>query len=573
MKKNLFIFLLFCIIALFLLLNANAQTLDHKNQIKINYKKDPIEQLKEETLSFFQPIQGRVTAIDGSSIKISFDRKESVIKGMRLQVFKEGADFIHPVTKERIGKMEIPVGIVEIESFSDGQVIARTIKGKAEDFGQAKVKIPALKPRILFYQGSIDWFLGDSYYQALKGSGRFELVDAVEETGDIKKLISEAKAKNAIAILILSSKKQDKNMAVTQSLFWVEEPKEFSLKEVLISADYVNELRLKSGFPGMKATEMLFSYDLPFYASKIIAGDFDGNRSTDIALVSGDVVRFYTSLVDLDLLFELRLPSKGDIVWIDKVYIEELGSKDIILITAKQDNDLVSYIFELKGNKFIQLWRSEGMFIRGYNNKIIGQSYSPAEGYEGNIFTIAYAEKIFKKDVKIKLPPGINLYDFHEVYSPEGKKAIVSWDDNGYLRLLDETGSIQWASKEDFGGFSLSFPKESLSGLFDKGRWSIKDRLIFKDGEVYIPKRKPIFGQAKGLGFKESAIKAVWWNGFTVEERDLISGIGGEILDYAVTEDRIMLLTKPLLGIKPKNILKGESPLGVMLYIYSTRGI
>lgn len=576
MKKNFFIFLLFCLITLFLIMNANAQTaqtdrLSASIKTGTPEKTTPLEQLKEDTLLFFQPVKGKIIDIDGMFVKVSFDQKESVLKGMRLQAFKEGADFIHPITKERLGKTEIPIGSIEIESIISGQAAGRIIKGKADDFKGAKVKIPAIKPRVLFYQGGIDWFLGDSYYQSLKDSGRFELVDTAEETSDISKIISEAKAKNAITALVMSSEKQDKNIIITQRLFWVDDSKQFSERKVTVSIDYVNELRLKSGLPGMRAVEMLFSYDLPFSANRITAGDFDGDRTADIALVSGDLVSFYTSRVDLSLLWQLKLPSKGEIVWIDRADIKSSG-KEAILITARHDNDYISYIYELQGNEFVQLWRSDGIFIRGYGNKILGQKYSPSEGYDGNIFLIAYTENSFKKTANFKLPLNLNLYDFQYVYSPDGRQAILSWDENGFLKLLDESGAVQWMSKEDFGGFSTSFAKESLSGMFDKGRWSIKDRLIFKDGEVYAPKRKPILGKARGLGYKESTIKAFWWSGFTVEERDFIDDIGGEIIDYAVTEDRIMVLSKPLLGIKAKNILKGESPFGIMLYIFSTKG-
>lgn len=573
MKKNIFIFLLFCLITLFLILNANAQTAGQKAVANNNLsdKTIPLDPLKEEAFSFFQLVKGNIIHVEGSSVKISFNLKEPAIKGMRLQAFKEGADFIHPITKERLGKIEIPVGSIEIESIISGQAVGKIIKGKAEDFKDAKVKIPAIKTKALFYQGNIDWFLGDSYYQSLKDSGRFELVDTGIETSDISKIISEAKAKNAITALVMSSEKQDKNIIITQRLFWVDDSKQFSEKKVTVSIDYVNELRLKSGLPGMRAVEMLFSYDLPFSASRLTAGDFDGDRTADIALVSGDIVRFYTSRVDLSLLWEIRLPSRGDIAWIDKADIKGSG-KDVVLITARQDNDYVSYIYELQGSGFVQLWRSDGIFIRGYGNKILGQKYSPSEGYEGKVFLITYTDNSFKKSENLKLPPNLNLYDFQYVYSPDGKQAFLSWDENGFLKLLDESGAVQWMSKEDFGGFSTSFAKESLSGLFDKGRWSIKDRLIFKDGEVYAPKRKPILGTARGLGYKESEIKAFWWNGFMVEEREFIGDIGGEIIDYAVTEDRVMVLSKPLLGVKAKNILKGESPFGVMLYIFSTKG-
>ncbi len=564
MKKNILLFLIFCLLTFFLLMNANAQPV-------MLQKSNPLEPLKEEALSFFQPVKGKIIQVDGASVKISFDSKEPITRGMRLQAFKEGADFIHPITKEHLGKIETLIGNIEIDSFEQVHALGRIIKGKPEDFKDAKVKVPAFKITTLFYQSSIDWFLGDAHYQALKESGRFELIDTGIETNDITKILAEAKAKNTQIALVMTSERQDKGLIVTQKLFWVEDSKQFSEKKASVSIDYVNELRLKSGLPGMRATELLFSYDLPFSANRITAGDFDGDRSADIALVSGDIVRFYTSRVDLSLLWQLRLPARGEVVWIDKAAIKDNG-KDVILITARQDNDYISYIYELQGGEFVLLWSSDGIFIKSYGDKILGQNYSPSEGYEGNIFFITYSDKSFKKGDNFKLPLNLNIYDFQHIYSPDGKQAILAWDEKGYLRLLDLNGAILWTSKEDLGGFSSSFAKESLSGLFEKGKWSIKDRLMFKDGEVYAPKRKPILGKAKGLGFKESTIKAFWWNGFTVEERDLIEDIGGEIIDYAITEDRIMILSKPLLGIKAKNILKGESPLGVMLYIFSSKG-
>ena len=573
MKKNILIFLLFCLITLFLILNANAQTAGLKTDIKTNLAemKHPLSPLKEDLLSFFMPVRGKITHIDGANVKMSFDLKEPLRKGMRLQAFKEGSDFIHPITKERLGKLEMPIGHIEIESITNGQASGRIIKGKAEDFENANVKIPATKIRTLFFQGGVDWFIGDSYYQSLKESGRIELIDTGIQTDDVTKIISEAKGKNTYITIIMSSERQDKNIVITQKLFWTDDSKKFSEKKASVSLDYVNELRLRSGLPGMKAVEMLFSYDLPFSASRLTAGDFDGDRSIDIALVSGDIVRFYTSRVDLSLLWQLNLPSKGEIVWIDTADVRGSG-KESILITSKQDNDFTSYIYELRGSEFVQLWRANSTFIRGYGNKILGQMYSPSQGYEGNVFYITYSDNTFKKGEDLKLPPALNIYDFQQLYSPDGSRVVFSWDENGYLRLSDEAGSIKWMSKEDYGGFSISFKKESLSGMFERGTWSIKDRLILKDGEVYIPKRKPILGTAKGLGYKESALKALWWNGITVEERDFIDDIGGEIIDYAVTEDRVVVLSKPLFGIKAKNILKGESPLGIMLYIFSTKG-
>lgn len=570
MKKNLLIFVLFCLITFFLMLNANAQTVGQKTEVKGDTR-SPLDPLRDDILSFFLPVRGKVIAIDGLFVKMSFGPKELIRKGMRLQAFKEGADFIHPVTKEPLGKIEIPIGYLEIESLQQDYARGRIIKGKPEDFKDAMVKIPAIKTRTLFYQGNLDWFGGETYYQMLKDSGRFELIDTGIKTDDIAKIISEAKSKNAALAVVMSSEKKGKMLFITHRLYWIDDASLFSEKKVAVDTAYLKELRAKSGLPGMKAVELLFSYDLPFSADRIIAGDFGGDGGMNIALISGGIIRFYTSQVDLNLRWQLVLPVKGDIIWIDKSDINRNG-KEEILLTAWQDDDIVSYIYELQDNEFISLWSAKSTFIRGYGDKILGQKFSSTEGFEGNVFQIVYSGNTFKTGEKLKLPVNLNIYDFQHLYSPDGRQAVISWNEDGYLMLFDENGSQIWISKEDYGGFSTSFRKVSLSGLFEKGRWSIKDRLIFKDGEVYAPKRNPLLGVAKGLGYKDSTLKAFWWNGLSMEERNLIDDIGGELIDYSLTEDRILILSKPLLGVKAKNILKGESPLGVMLYIFTVRG-
>ena len=572
MKKNILIFILFCLITLFLMLNANAQTVEQRATIKTTSSQiTPLAPLKDDILSFFLPVRGRIIQIEGTSVKMSFDLKDPLRKGMRLQAFKEGTDFIHPVTREPLGKIEIPIGNIEIEALHKDYIIGKIIKGKPEDFRDAMVKIPSIKTRTLFYQGNLDWFAGDLYYQMLKDSGRFELIDTGIQTDDISKIISEAKAKNASVVVVMSSAKQNKSLHITHKLYWTDDATMFSEKKITVDIAYIKELRAKSGLPGMKAVEMLFSYDLPFTAARIIAGDFAGDGNVNIALISGAVIRFYTSQVDLNLLWQLKLPSRGDIIWIDTADINSNG-KEEILITSWHDNDIISYIYELQGSQFIQLWSSKNLFIRGYGGKILGQKFSSSSGFEGSVFQILYTGNTFKTGEKLSLPQNLNIYDFQHLYSPDGRQAIVSWNEEGYLMLSDEKGSLLWTSKEDYGGFATSFKKMSLSGIFEKGSWSIKDRLILKDGEVYAPKRNPLLGVAKGLGYKDSALKSFWWNGFSLEESVVIDDVGGEIIDYSITEDKFFILTKPILGIKAKNILKGESPLGVMLYVFIARG-
>jgi hypothetical protein len=58
----------------------------------------------------------------------------------------------------------------------------------------------------------------------------------------------------------------------------------------------------------------------------------------------------------------------------------------------------------------------------------------------------------------------------------------------------------------------------------------------------------------------------------SMDEGVLVDGIKGTLLDYALAGDKMIVLASPFLGVKFENILKGENPLGAMLYIYSVQG-
>lgn len=527
--------------------------------------------LKNEVISYFRPLSGKIISVDGNSVKINIGTKDLVRPGMRLYAFRKGAAFIHPVTKEPMGNIELPIGSIEIISADPNESSGIIIKGKPEDFSDAFVKITETKIRLLFYQGNVDWFLGDSYFHALKESGRFELLDIAPEIKDISNIISEARAKEATIVLILNSEDLQDNVNITQRLIWVDDSRQFSEKSALVSSSQIKELRYRSPLVGSIDSAPILSYRIPFGARQVVIADIDGDGNGEIIFSSGDKIRIFSVSVDLKFLWEFKIPSTNEILWIDVIDINK-NKKEEILITSYRDGDVTSYIYEIKDNNFIQLWSAKDIFIRRLGSGIIGQEYTKADGYYGKVFNISYNNGIYKKDKEMNLPEGINIYDFQIIKSPDGKQGILSWDEKGYIHLFNEKGSRIWVSTENMGGFLTEFKKESLSGLTDKGKWSVKDRLIIKNNDVLIAKRKPLVSQAKGLGYKNSEIRSLWWNGINVEESTFIESIDGEVLDYAISSDRIFILTRPLFGITPKNILKGENPFGLVMHIFSLKG-
>jgi hypothetical protein len=529
-----------------------------------------MKQLKDETLSYFNPVSGKVTSVEGSSVKIEPGSLESVKKGMRLTAFREGVNFIHPVTKEPLGKIELPVGVIEVTSVTEREAAGVILRGDPAQFADAKLKIPATKVKMLFYQGDIDWFLGDAYYQMLKETNRFELIDTDNETNDIPKILAEAKTKGADAALILTSGTSAGQVTVKQKLFWVGDAKEFAGKEVTADISSVQELKLRAGIFMPREGEILLSFHLPFKADRLATGDLAGDGNMEIVLAYGNKIRIYRQGVDLKSLEEFSVPA-SEIIWLDTIDINKDG-RDEILITAMKGDEVVSFIYGLKDSSYVQLLAIKDTFLRKIGSRTIAQEFSKSDGYEGPVYFFTFKAGTIEKGDNLKLPAGVNIYDFQLFNSPEGKQSVAAWTENGFLNIYNGEGIRVWAGKEDFGGFSTAFSKEGGSIFVDRGKWSVKDRLLLANNELLAPKRKPLLGMAKGLGYSQSSLKGLWWNGAAIEERAFVENAGGDMLDYDVAGDRVIVLSKSTVSSGAMKIFKGESPFGVMLYIYSLKG-
>ncbi len=549
--------------------------------------------LKEEILAYFVPVTGNISSVDGQSVTIDKGTSAAVKVGMRITVFKEGAPFIHPVTKEPLGNVQAQVGTVDVISVDTSSAKGTTITGRPEDFKGAKVKIPARKIRLLFYQGNIDWYLGDAYYHSLLDSGRFELIDTALLNATPAEVIAEAKAKGAEVALVLNSEEEKTNVEVAQKLYWVTDGKQFSETKTSIHVAMVKQLKFSSGVFAPREGEALLSYKMPFSARRLTVGDFDGNGNPEIVLASGDHIGVYKPDINLKLLWEFDPAGTGEILWIDTIDLKKNGRDAILIttlsngkpVTSMTDDDsfsrsrtagastrVRSYIYVLEGDKFKLIWQADDILIRKIESGIIAQSFSAGEGFEGKMYAIDYADGRFKNGSEIKLPQGVNIYDFQYVYAPDGRRALFAWGDNGVLNFYNDKGIRTWVSKEDFGGFADAYKKESGNLMIEKGSWTLKDRLVAYNAEVLAPKRKAMLNFARSIGYSSAELRSFWWNGISVEETSFLEEIGGNILDYTVIGDRLLVLVKPYLLSNAMDLLKGHNPMGITLYIFSTKG-
>ncbi len=530
---------------------------------------DPVMRLADETLQFFKPANGKIVSVEGNTFTAEMNTKEGLKTGTRLNILKEGEPFRHPVTREILGRVESQAGKAEVRTAQGDQISGTIVDGTAR-IGD-KLRLSETKVKMVFVQDkSVDWYLGDDLYRKFKATGRVEMADTALETSDSKKAVEEAKKLNAEIAVLITAKEADKGTLLREQAFWASDGSRFYDAEIKVDVSFAKDLKLGGEYFSGMSGEALLHYDLPFGARFIVTGDFDGDGKQEVGLSTGKDLRTYLPGVDLKPLWELKGNASDDHLWVDTVDLNRNG-KDELIITSLRNGEVYSTIHEFDGTEFRKLWEGK-FFARKSGSGLIGQKYSQDEGFEGDVFAVIWDGSTFRTGDKLKLPKGVNIYDFVNLEGPGNNRLVVAYDEKGFLSVFDEKGIRIWRSSASVGTFNVTFKKKSPASYIQESEWSIKDRLSERNKEVMVIHKIPFIEMAKGLGHKKSLIKAFRWSGFSMTESVLIDDVPGTLIDYALVGDKIVVVSSPFLGVKFENVLKGENPLVTHMYIYSARG-
>ncbi len=184
-----------------------------------------------------------------------------------------------------------------------------------------------------------------------------------------------------------------------------------------------------------------------------------------------------------------------------------------------------------------------------------------------------------------ELPPGMNIYDFNFIESPEGERWIVAFDDYGYLNLYNEKGTRVWRSKKDYGEGVKSYEKESDRSVVDVKtddesttihslqEWTVNDKIHVMGKSAIVIDRIPVSTKVPGLGIKRSQIVGLRWMGPSLEESPIFKDIPGNVKDISIIGDSVYVLAGPAMGFDIKRLFKGKSPVVSKLYVYSLKGM
>lgn len=544
-----------------------------------------IETMLQTTTSYFRPVKGQIVFNAGKQVVVNIGSKDFVTLGMRLHVLREDAPFRHPVTKEPLGRLESLVGKLQIREVRNDTSLADILEGDVKE-GDT-VRISELKISLLFCQSrDTDWQLAEHYYRKLKESGRFQMIDTALETNNPEEILEEARRVRADVALHLSTKRTEKDAFLAQELYWASDGQKIGSMEVKIDQNLVRELSLGEKFFPLEKHEPLIRFDVPTAAKLMMICDVDGDGKKELLFSTGSDLIVYSLDKDLHPALggiSIKGTKHDNHIWIDAIDLNKNGRDEIIVTSLKgsavisdyeqstKTDDIVSSLYEHDGKEFTLLYQGNG-FMRKIGQKLYMQPYTRSLGFEGEVSELFW-DQVVKKGDALKLPAGVNIYDFILLEDLQSESLLLAYDENGYLTLYDRNGLSLWRSKTSIGAFLTTFKKSAPSVMVDRGTWSVKDRLLFRQKEILYIKRIPFLDIVKGFGYKKSEIRSLRWDGYTMEERTVVDGVNGTILDYAVTNDNIFILASPVFGIRAGNILKGDNPIRTELLVYPLQGI
>jgi hypothetical protein len=574
--------------------NASAKTSEDTN---------PVNALRDSTLSYFYPVSGTVIMKDGETVIVSFRKSKELKKGMRLSVYREDKPFYHPVTKEPIGKTESLTGRVEIEKKledykgekPDAEIYLCKIISDSPGIDDT-ARIPSSVINLAFFQDkNTDWALSEAYFNVLKDSGRFHLLESYTKTLEPQELSRLARGLKAEVFVLFSTLTRDNNIFLNSKLFWAEDAEPFAEIEEMVGPALIREFSEMDELisAGFIEGEPWGSYRLE--GGRLIAmGDVDGNDVRELIVSDGHAIRVYEYKQEPRELSLIKGNSQERHLSLDVLDLNNNGKAEIYVTSLldidfdpdladgamkrkESRNQISSFVFEYDTDAgYRRIWHSSSYVTRVIGKSLLMQEYSPYRSFTGPVYKVTWKDGQYKTGEVIDLPEGINIYGFTYMDPQDtGKGNILAFDENGYLNLYHGSEVI-WKSKGTYGQFDTELNEKSYSVSDPDRKTVVRGRLLTvkteKGREVMVVKRIPYINRLKGFGYRKAEVYSFWWDGDEMVKTLILGDIDGSVTDYWLEGDTLLLIGEPNLFMFLKGSLSGDIMKKSILYFYNLEG-
>ncbi|MBI4653893.1 MAG: VCBS repeat-containing protein [Nitrospirae bacterium] len=538
-----------------------------------NKNGNPIYKLRDSVISYFYPVSGVVTGVEKGLVKVKFHTGKKLREGMRFSIFREGKPFYHPVTKELVGRAETFIGKIEIKKPANGEYLCTVTEG-ATEVGDI-VRISSSKIRLAFFQHrKTDWELSEMFYNSLKESGRFIIIDSYTKTYEPEKLSKIAKGLDAEISILLSSYSKDGKLYLNSRLIWSEDSKVFAEIEEPVGADLLGTLKTEETFVSITTAtgEPWGSHELAA-GRLIVMGDVDGDGVKELVISDGNNIRIYDFKEEPKEIWAIKGNPQEEHLSIDVLDVNNNGRAEIFVTSMMGEDTMSSYVLEYDTSEgYRKIWEKAPYFFRVIGETLLMQAFTHGETYSEHVYKAVWKNSRYQMSDPLNLPRQVNIYGFTFIdWGEKGEYQILAIDDKGYLNLYKGKELI-WSSKDSYGGFDISFEKKTSSIANPVEKWFVKGRLISiktqRGQEVIVIKRIPFLAMVPGLGYKSAEVYSLWWDGAMIDEGLILKNVSGTVTDYWVEGKTLFLIARTNLSNLLLNTLSGNFSKGSVLYYY-----
>jgi hypothetical protein len=556
-----------------------------------------VEELALSISSYFPKAQGVVKSVQGDRLTISLGKKDGMMPGMELMLWRDGKEILHPVTNAVIGRAEEQVGTIEILSVGDDTSTAVMKKKVLDPREGDKARITPRKINMAIVPLRPDSpDIVQTLVQRLNEFGRINVL----EPAKVDAFVRNSKAKDAALIRELGSAfgldavvslgifpSEGKQM-VTARIFYTDDASQLDT--------IVAMLDLKSRKEGMaeikpfftperekKKEERVVTQELPFVAKFFTAGDFEGNGKLEYAFSDGTRIHIYRNdpsgwrevwtetdpntrvgrtMVWSENVTVTKMPTLSHIN-VDAADINGNGRPEIF-VTVMSDGKVKSYVLEYQDGTFHRIAEVPGFLrIVSFQGKpvLIGQAYDPNQFYSGSPKQYSWTAGAYTAGEDFPLPKGLGIYGWSYANLGEGKPMLVALDEENRLQVYSG-GGVVWKSADQYAtvdnyvykpatGVEYALQKQSPRDKGDRvkipGRVAAID--VNGDGRDEIVVVKNITSTFLG-GFSGAELDGFAWTGARLDPAWGIKDIPGPVYDFSYEKNAAGLQISALVRTK-----------------------
>jgi TolB-like protein len=285
-------------------------------------------------------------------------------------------------------------------------------------------------------------------------------------------------------------------------------------------------------------------------------GDVIGDKQNELVIINDNSVSLYRSVAGkLELIDEFAGEMDNTAIRVDVADINQNGRAEIFVTNLYHDKtELKSYVLEWNGSKLEKIVQDANWYFRvmtapGKKPVLLGQQRGMAELFSKSVHELTWRNGTYAASSLAEVPRGLSLYAFTSGNAlNEGKDMTVALTSDLRLRVLDQTGDMEWTSSERFtgGGIYMPYPVDAsnssapeelrIKRYYLPQRISISD--IDKDGknEVILVNNKDFLkNYLPNLRiFKSGHIDCLQWEGASFGIKWRTTDVSGQITDMVV---------------------------------------